>query len=407
MHHKRRIPIDRAATVVRRKPSLDFSLTGLVYCSMMMFMGLAAINSQANLLFGVFGLMIGILLISGVVSRLVLRKLAIRRILPENAEVGLTVTFVYQFQNLKKFWPSVSVTIAELDGAEGFTKQPQSYMLHAAALATASVPTELVPKRRGLHELDRYQVITSFPFGFIKRAIERGHKDSLVIFPPLAKVDPKLMQMCKSAEKTGAVMRPRHGGMDEFYGVKEYRGGENPRLIYWRRSARGGGIVSKEMTQVSPPRLMLLVNTHLKDETPESYANVERTIAMAASLVSHGIEGGLLVGMAAWSNGWIALAPERGKRHRVDLLAALAKLPKNTEHPFSELMDEAQPLLESATTGVVFTPQEMAMSLGDRARSSMVVVSANSPQNRAWFKFSDRIDFHTCMPANQQPKLPD
>ena len=35
----------------------------------MMFMGLAAINSQANLLFGVFGLMIGILLVSGLVSR--------------------------------------------------------------------------------------------------------------------------------------------------------------------------------------------------------------------------------------------------------------------------------------------------------------------------------------------------
>ena len=52
---------DPTRTPVRRKPSLDFSVTGLVYCSMMMFMGLAAINSQANLLFGVFGLMIGIL----------------------------------------------------------------------------------------------------------------------------------------------------------------------------------------------------------------------------------------------------------------------------------------------------------------------------------------------------------
>ena len=60
----------RNDAVVRRKPALDFSLTGLVYCAMMMFMGLAAINSQANLLFGVFGLMIGILLVSGVISRI-------------------------------------------------------------------------------------------------------------------------------------------------------------------------------------------------------------------------------------------------------------------------------------------------------------------------------------------------
>jgi len=32
-------PAADSATPVRKRPSLDFSLTGLVYCSMMMFMG--------------------------------------------------------------------------------------------------------------------------------------------------------------------------------------------------------------------------------------------------------------------------------------------------------------------------------------------------------------------------------
>src|SRR3954468_8021618 len=93
------------ATVMHRKPSLDFSVTGLVYCLMMMFMGLAAMNSQASLLFGVFGLMIGILLISGVISRVVLRKLSIRRVLPELAVVGQPTTVAYEFENDKRFWP--------------------------------------------------------------------------------------------------------------------------------------------------------------------------------------------------------------------------------------------------------------------------------------------------------------
>src|SRR5437899_7130961 len=94
-----------SATVVRRKPSLDFSLTGLVYCSMMMFMGLAAINTQANLLFGVFGLMIGVLLISGVVSRFVIRRLEVHRVLPEHACVGEVLRFSYDIANTKRFWP--------------------------------------------------------------------------------------------------------------------------------------------------------------------------------------------------------------------------------------------------------------------------------------------------------------
>src|SRR4051812_49602598 len=86
----------------KRKPSLDFSLTGLVYCSMMMFMGLAAINSQANLLFGVFGLMIGVLVISGFISRIVLRRLRITRTIPESMIVGELATIVYEFANNKR-----------------------------------------------------------------------------------------------------------------------------------------------------------------------------------------------------------------------------------------------------------------------------------------------------------------
>src|SRR3954451_17530900 len=117
-------PIDHDSTPVRRRPSLDFSVTGLIYCSMMMFMGLAAINSQANLLFGVFGLMIGILLISGVISRKVLRRLKVRRLLPDHAVVGRPAVLVYQIGNQKRFWPSLSVTVAELDGTSAFTRQP-------------------------------------------------------------------------------------------------------------------------------------------------------------------------------------------------------------------------------------------------------------------------------------------
>mgnify|MGYP000086889821 CR=1 FL=1 len=40
--------VDEDATPVRKRPSLDFSLTGLIYIAMMLFMGLAAINSSGR-----------------------------------------------------------------------------------------------------------------------------------------------------------------------------------------------------------------------------------------------------------------------------------------------------------------------------------------------------------------------
>lgn len=396
-------PRQQYATVVRKKPSLDFSVTGLVYCSMMMFMGLAALNSQANLLFGVFGLMIGILLVSGVISRMVLKRIHVERQLPEHAVVGRPFTILYHISNRKRFWPSFSVTVAELDGAEAFTRQPQAYMLHAAAQMTAVVPAQAIAKRRGLHHLDRHQIITSFPFGFIKRAIERGHKDSLLIYPALAQVDSKVIQLCRSAESSGAQMRPRQGGTDEFYGVKEYRRGENPRWIYWRRSARTGTLVSKEMTHVSPPRMLLLVDTYIEKRSIDAHAGVERVIALTASLANEALEQGLSVGLLVWNGQWVHVPPNRGKRHRRDVLTLLSRLPLNTQARQRTLLDESFRHQKSGTTAVLLTPHEVQLSLGESARGTRVILTPNSPNVRRWFKFEKSIDFARCVPVDQQP----
>jgi uncharacterized protein (DUF58 family) len=407
----RKSPPDASATPVRRKPSLDFSLTGLVYCSMMMFMGLAAINSQAALLFGVFGLMIGVLLVSGVISRKVIRRLKVRRVLPDHGSVGRPMTMTYRFTNDKRFWPSLSVTVAELDGAEGFTKQPQTYLLHAAPRMTASVPTEMIPKRRGLHQLDRYQISTSFPFGFIKRAIIDHHVDRLLVYPPLAQVDRQVLMMCRAAENTGATMRPRKGGQDEFYGVKEYRPGDNPRRIYWRRSARTsayGVLVAKEMTQVAPPRLLILVDTCLRDRSVEEHVRVERAVAMAASLAAKAVDEDLSVGLFVWSDGWKGIDPSRGKRHRNDLLSVLARLPLNTEHTTADLLRAGRHFLREGTTPILLTPRDGHGAPAEEASNglgSLVVIPSTAPAADHWFRFDPGVDFATAMPTEQQPRM--
>ena len=369
---------------------------------MMMFMGLAAINSQANLLFGVFGLMIGILIVSILISGQVLRKLSVQRILPEHGVVGRPMAISYELHNRKRFWPSLSVTIAELDDTDAFQRQPLAYMMHTAARTTTLISSPLTPTRRGLHHLDRHQVLTSFPFGFIRRATMLSHKDSLLVYPALAEVDQKLIQMCQSAELSGSVMRPRRGGSDEFFGVKEFRSGENPRWIYWRRSARTGTLVSKEMTHVSPPRFMILMDMHIPQRTPAAHAAVERAIAMAASMVGEMSRQGLPIGLLVWSNRWIYFPPNRGKRHCRDVLSILAQLPLNKSFGLPALLSEGYRLQKSGTTAMLITPQRFQLSLGDQARGNLFVLSPDAPQTEKWFKFESPVDFANCMPVDQQ-----
>lgn len=463
-----------ATTLVKRKPRWDFSIAGLMYVTMTMFMGIAAMNTQANLLFGVFGLMLSVGLVCFVISRLMLVGLSVRRMLPDAAVVGVPVGVSYEFHNGKRFWPSMSVQLSELDGVQGFVQQPHAYLLHAASGTTAAVKAEVVPKRRGVYSLGAYQVSTSFPFGFVKRALTRFEADTLVIFPPLARVDARLLRWLRSSETAGVTVRPQRGGEDEVYGVKEYRSGENPRLIHWKRSARTGQLVAREMTRVSPPRVMVVVDTYRSDDSVQAYALAERTVAVGASLASALLEQGLMVGLAvvdggdaaaggagegggvgAGAGGEVLLLPNRGKRHRRDVLSVLARVETTPKVTVRALMSRVVRTARAGTTVVLVTGQELlgagaavaapgalggggttgAVGTGeesnrakaedaasvdvvsDAARAEawtglaervgvqqgVVVLNVRSPLVAAWFRFDDAVDFSVTMPAAHTP----
>jgi uncharacterized protein (DUF58 family) len=395
-----------AVRKVRKRPSIDFSLTGLVYCCVMMLLGLAAINHNINLLFGVFGLMIGILLVAGVLSRRVLYKLGVHRSLPDHAVVGVPARVEYRFRNDKLFWPSMAVTAYEIDGAEHFAQQPRAYLMHAAARSEVIAPSTVTPIRRGVHTFNRYQLCTSFPFGFVRRAISARQSDRLLVYPAIGQVDRAVLDLCRAAEHMGSAVRPRQGGQDEFYGVKEHRPGDSLRHIHWKRSARtleaGGTLVAREMTQVAPPRLLLLVDTWLVDPSDADRAAVERTIAMAASLCAGALEEDLSVGLLAWGgDGWRRIEPSRGKRHRGDVLAALARLPQNVTHDTARLLDQASRSLRNGTTGVLLTPRQISGGVDLASNGAVVVLSADAEQTKSWFRFDPGVDFTKAVPPSE------
>lgn len=393
-----------AATPVRLKPSVDISFTALVYFGATLFIGVAAMNSQTNLLFGVFGLMMGVLLVAGYISRFSLKKLEIRRLLPDHLVVGQQATLLYNVENRKRFWPSISVAVSEIDGCEAFTRQPFAYLMHVAARLSTQIAVQFWPKRRGVHALESYQISTSFPFGFIKRAAIYRQKDVIVVLPALAKVEQRFLAMCISAETSGARMRPRRGGHDEFYGLKEYRGGENPRLIHWKRSARTGTLVLREMSQVAPPRLMILVDTLRDPGDPAApgQAEIEKVIAMAGSAASFTLERGYPVGLCVWSGQWIVIPPNSGKRHRRELLSVLAKLPANRHHGISGGTSAALPRLGVGTTLVSFTPRSDGQGGSPRKHGRVITLCSADRSVQDLFTFAPDVSFDHCMPADQE-----
>src|SRR3712207_7650077 len=71
--------------------------------------------------------------------------------------------------------------------------------------------------------------------------------------------------------------------------------------------------------------------------------------------------------------------PERGKRHRDEILSVLARLPLNTEHGSAELMDRIGGFLKKGTTPVLFTPRGVQGGLSDRADRERTRLNSSHP----------------------------
>jgi uncharacterized protein (DUF58 family) len=188
--------------------------------------------------------------------------------------------------------------------------------------------------------------------------------------------------------------------------MKEFRPGENPRWIHWKRSARTGQLVARHMAQISPPRLLILLDTYLPHRTPEGIAAVERSIAQAASLASRALESGMAVGLCAWSERWVAFRPQRGKQHTREILAAMASLPDNQSGTPQQLLDQSIALSQSEATQVLFTPLNIEIGLAQRARGAFLVIPASSPDASAYFHFPPMVDFAQCAPEGSLSAAP-
>ena len=392
----------------------------------MMFIGLAAMNSQANLLFAVFGLMIGVLLVAVVLSGRGLRRLDVTRHLPPSGQVGRAAEVAYDVTNRKRLWPTYGLTVAEVEvGAPGdrLDRQPIAFAVHVPrGKRPARLGAEVVPLRRGWHEFPKLQLSTSFPFGFVTRAVTRKQTDRWLVQPVRGAVEPKATLRFLSARSTGLNQRPREGGSDEMFGARDYRPGDPPRTIHWRRSARtlaarsprspNGSLVVKQMTRVAPPRLVVIVDTHAPPGADAAaLGRVEKTLAVASSLVAAAAARGLSVGLVLYRPGdegeFLEVRPGRGKRQRRELLADLAAAPRNDAADAAAVLRRGMALATGDTTGVFVTPGDAGeveppprrRPTAAVGRGNLVTIRTATADLDRWVRFAPDLDWSAMVPV--------
>src|ERR1035437_16272 len=102
----------------------EVTLTGFVFMGITLFVLLAAINSGTNILYLAFGLMLGGLVVSGIVSAISLRNVDVKRIMPDHVVAGEPAQIEYILTNKKRRWPCFAVRITEIKASSALAKVP-------------------------------------------------------------------------------------------------------------------------------------------------------------------------------------------------------------------------------------------------------------------------------------------
>ncbi|MGC6417872.1 MAG: DUF58 domain-containing protein [Bradymonadia bacterium] len=229
----------------RRASRLKFTREGKYIVGITIGVGLAAVNTGNNLLYLFLGMLLSLIIISGVLSELTLSRLRIRRHLPEHIFARHPVLVTLELTNLKKRLPSFSVQVDDRLGLAAKAKRCFFLKVSPGKTQATSYRTEFA--RRGLYSSQPLVTRTRFPFSFFIKERKKDPSDdqAFVVYPA---VHPRLIPAAFAPTRAGNFEQQTSGQGDEFFGLDEYRDGQNSRNIDWKRSAATDKLIVKEFT---------------------------------------------------------------------------------------------------------------------------------------------------------------
>ncbi len=332
---------------------IQLSQGSLIYLMVTALITFAAFYTQANLLFWALGLILGSLGVSVLAALFTLNNLEVQRLAPQRGVAGEPLILRYHITNRSRF-ACFSVEIIETwagyrrgryakqtagpfgENPPRLLGRPFGWVLHVGSGQSIQAEAPCWPVRRGTLRFEKIIVRSGFPFGIMRKAIYFQQPGEVLIYPPLRRLNRQTALSLSGNDISNARHADRGGGMDEFFGLRPYRPGDNYKLIDWKHSARSNNLVSREMAKPRPPRMMILLDLAGHDESNQSQAAVvrgdawanaqEEAINLAGSLIREACLHGIHVGLEVKGVAAAALPMNHTPAHRTRLLDTLASL---------------------------------------------------------------------------------
>src|SRR5687768_2217138 len=216
-------------------------------------------------------------------------------------------------------------------------------------------------RRRGVYSVGPLLAEWSDPFGLTRKRVELAPAETVIVHPSVEGANDRVTSReWEDPPVRPPQSRPWPSGF-EFYGLREYVIGDDPRRINWLATARTGGTADgsgrylvRESEQGITDRVRIGLDTDVTHHAPgDPSETFERAISVMASLGVRHLGDGFSVAMEAGSG---SLAKGlRGSRSRIPLLDRLAAV-QPERAPLAEVLDRLFLDPQRSTHNVVVTP---------------------------------------------------
>jgi uncharacterized protein (DUF58 family) len=306
---------------------------GLIFLSVVVVIGVAAWNTENNLLYLILAAMLAFVVASGTVARQMLRDVAVKLRFPDYLWAGEPVRLAVTLVNEKAIVPSCSISVeAHAFRAGDDTKpsgrkakrRPTLSLAHFISIPPRSSARQVVEhtfERRGLYRIDGFSLATRFPSGFFRKIRLVRAEGEIVVFPPVLPVDDFFHSMPMLAGTAESLLRGE--GVD-LYSLRDYRPTDHMRHIDWKASAKTRRLTVRETLREEERRLSIFFDPTKHGHVDAAFdLRFERAVELAASLAQHFMREGAEVELVAPAS---VVGPGQGREHLYRILASLAVL---------------------------------------------------------------------------------
>lgn len=284
---------------MRPKRRSRLTREGFYYVIVMAFVVIRGSMKEINLMLVVAGMMAGALYFDWWSVRMMLRRLVIRRRLPESVAAGETLSVELEGVSPNR---CTAVEVEDQFALVG-SKRPEDrgravamFPQIAGGTGKRSLPVSAPTRaeyrvrfgRRGVYEFGTLKAASRYPFRLVSCSVKFARPQRLTVLPRLGQLTSRWMALRRGADPGLHRARQRRGLTEgDFYGLRDWRPGDSRRWIHWRTSARRGNLMVRQFEQPRSEDLVLLLDLW-KPAEPSDAAddNVELAISFAATIAA-------------------------------------------------------------------------------------------------------------------------